>query len=1652
MPRHIIIDILNSTFNEMLKETHNGAMAYVKFLPNEELYELFNPPNFDIKNWDVYLVTGAIDSQNKLITADQAVNLREKKEKNILLFVDKKQAGAGMDGIYSASREINESDFFKIAHHIVLKKLPTDIRHFVEMSKKIAKKIGKKNSISPWQEFFFYCSCFNEPEKVGTFIADLGLWPIDTSKELNISDIDSSFQMVERLLLTTNSNNTIPQRIQSLLLPEEEKSIIPELEKFIRSCEGMRWREKVLKLKDYPQFYLNQIHPGFLEGKIKKIELIQWRSSNKGKPFSWSGLEMKDDHNLYYFPKSAKEKSKSLQVRWKTIPTVKQGSVTYHISILTGSGTELVGKECIHTGKNYESCSFFWEDFDEEGLMDGEGKWEAIICVHPTNEKEPEQNEESDLWKISETFILSFEEQKSSIQKTTVGKIERALVEGIINGEEEAFVKSCEIPRVEDSKGFISLKEGGKSYRIFRPDLIKEVEDSWQQNNFVLGRWKIKIREDGSKASPLEFIPFNDGICDDESWKRVDEATKFFAKKCHEQAGIMGFIYHDNDYVDKFINSWINILEKPIPILALVNTVEVQAQNGKNIGLIVLPNHPLRVAWHQAYDELVFYSRYRENLSVPQIKKTFSILDGSFFPAILPGLQENQSFVFGEMLNFYTVAMINSYEKEPQAAIALMNRCIGSYSENTKSQLLNISTAEVIANEVKKYIKLHPEYKIIKINTFRPGDGYTLVEALGKTFEENDKEELTEDSLELNQEVSNPLYIIYMYPYVDNNVQSRLVGRYITELSEKRRSGVASISKKNRWIFQNCSINGINYPRLRWSKCLTKIISELSHLGIAFDTFDSNIVSIDKSQVNSIRPLEIYGLYPSIIRKYHHEQLPYWENYIAFQTEGSKHPLARSLTERLQKLQNNILKLVAINLNSKNDQNWPVIKTIIKAEQADFIQQIHFLSDWVITIDRNIGLEYFDSPKENPNIYDTYIIDCVPERQDINTVQLITSTSQVEEIKRLLNQTLNEMNLSCSPRNCQFLLSNLKAISGRLAMRLAQNNTNGGELIALALFYSTCSKDKDTDDWFSISKGFFIPVDDIQDLIPNEKNINLKFENDSSNNESTNQEGMRADLIFVDLDKRGKLRFTFIEIKYRRLLRFSQDQNLFKYISKQLENTRKKWFNEYFSGNIAETILSIKRKKLARALQFYADKAHRHYLKEEFYNQLCQAIDKLYQPINDISQENIIDRGYIFCPEFLQKPEKIYSNGSLNIYLFGPQVLPDMSSTKIEDYDQESSFDYNEHTEGLIETNSDKIEEKNVINGDTATQIQEEIELIFGKSIYNEKTVTWKMTLKGNPHLMIVGQPGMGKTTCINSLSIQLYKQKIIPIIFSFHEDIESKLKEHFDNMYIVDFEKGLGFNPLKVVRDHPHAWVDHVGMLRDIFASIYPDFGDLQNNEIREAIKQSFTEIGYGLPGVDVSKLETPAFQRFYEILKSQKKPNPGIIARLNELNDYGFFSKTGERTSLLDSKEPTLIRIYSTTNEVLQNALASFLLLNLYQNMFIRGVQEKITHVVIFDEAHRASKLKLLPIMAKECRKFGLSLIVSSQEAKDFHSSIYSAISNYLILRVVENDANTLAKNITDSSEMRRIADKLKKLEKYHAILFCEGECPVSLMLNKA
>jgi DNA phosphorothioation-dependent restriction protein DptH len=1645
------VGCLQDALKKLLGKPSEGTMAYVRCLASEVVAELGQSPAMKIPGWDIYVVVDNDGRGGAFITADQAVNLREEKRGSILLLVDVKAAGAGMDGIYSAVREIGEGELITLAISQAMKLMPRDVKDFAQAATRQAKSLGRTHVISPWREFEFYARCASEPHEAGRHVAILGLWPILPEGELKKEDTQISAQVVERLLLAGAANLTVRARVESLLLDEEDK--FRQLEKFLRETTGLRWTEAVIEACDRPDIWLNSIKPGFVNQDLRGIELVPWRSGPTAAPYRWSGLTAGEENTPVFTISDQGQERAKLVVRWKSLPRdLKAGAADYRVSIITGSESELVSRQVGHTGKDTQQCVFTGDDFEE---LDEGGKWEAKVRVQPVGAGTDRDEEayDSPLCKESETFILTFGTVDVT-PRSSVGKKARALVEEAIKlPTAEEFELACRAPVTEDAQGYLSFKLGGKGGRAYRPPLIKAVEEDWRERGYQVGRWSVRVRADGSLAGSLTFVAYEQGACDAEVWKRLEDSTRQMGQRALERGGFIGLIHHGNEtIIANYVNAWVAVLDVAAPQLALAHTVEVQSLAGDTLGLIVLPSHPLRVAWHQAYDELAFRCRYEEGLKPAEIVRTLGSLDGSFIPSFLPGLSEKTSFVFGDSLGFYAVAMIRDDEREPQATIAQMVRCLSTLREDAAPSV-GRTTASAIAREVDKYIDLHPQYGILRLNALRPGDGLTIARALGLT--------LIADREDEESAHPRPGYVLDLFPS-EGASDPRLVGRYLSETAERRRAGAGAVAPEDRWMLETYEINGMTMPRLKWAKRNSAEPEVPAHLSVAFDTFDSVVETIPEDGIVGPRPIEAFGLIPSMLRQFTFRPTPTWTTTVAPSVEGEKHPVARSLSERLQRLHSAVLHAVSANLGG-DKKSWPVLRTQLLAEQEDSVRRLHELSDWVVTVDRNAGIEYFDAPREAEDVYDTYVIDCVPERQDLDSVQLVTSTSNIEEVMRLLDQTLNDMALSCSPRNCNFLLSRLKAISGRLAMRLANRGQGRGEMIALAMFYDRCAGAAGEKDWLPLDTGFIVPLDDVRELLLDEKET-------ATEGEEIEAEGagnLRADLVYVDLSRRGALQFTFVEIKYRRLLRSARDNRLFSYVCEQTSKTRKRWMDIYFSTVLTQTQMAIRRKRLARALHFYLEKARRHHLPEQVADRLASAIDGLFRSSTEIASELIEDRAYIFCPEYTGAAAEIAYENNTRVYLFGPQGMPDspvppampepgeatlpsqQDSLRPLELDATPGTPDSEATT-IVDQPADESVRLASIDDSQAGQLKtvQEVKLLLGNTATSDDRVTWNMSITGNPHLMIVGLPGMGKTTCIINLCEQLWHQGVTPLVFSYHDDIETKLRERLGELNLVDIDNGLGFNPLRVVGHSHHGWLDNVGMVRDIFAAVYSDLGDLQTNEIREAIKQSYTELGYGLPDTS-AELPIPLFQRFFEILKQKPRPNPGLMARLEELNDYGFFRSTGEYSSLLECRQPTIIRLYATQNEVLQNAVSSFVLLNLYQNMFMRGAQTSLTHAIVFDEAHRASRLKLLPAMAKECRKFGLALIVASQEAKDFSPSLYAAVANYLVLRVTEADAKALAKNVANSSEASNIAGRLKQLAKFTALFFAEGRRPSLLKL---
>lgn len=1650
--------------SRLLKTGRRGDMAFVRCLSGEIVEALCADRGFQVKGWDIRGVVDRSAVDDRLITADAAVELREDKGPPTLLLIDSARAGAGLDGIYSATREITEQELLDKAGIMAsgaLGRGPTKARpEFAREAAAVARRIYGRNGVSPWKAFDFYARCHEGGLPLGGRLVHLGLWPAETGQLPDLAVIETSKRLVQKLLIG-GLQTTAGERIAGLRLDGADADQLQELAAFLYRSSGRPPVQAVAELLEKKRLWVGPLRLGDDSGRLQKMELVAWARTPGAKPYAWSGLTQGAEEGLDEFRLHDRA---SLEVRWTVEPELPPGSVEYVVSV-EADGEELASRTSTHRKGQPQKVRFTAEDFDE---LDEHSRFEAQVVLKAVG---------TDFEARSEEFLLLHGGPEET-DRVSSGTIVETLVEGAIHLESpEDFDRTAADPgcRQIDGRGGVVFRPQPKktAYRVKVPPLLRKLEASWMEEPHRPKRWRVCVRADGAPVADPEVVEAGVDGLPENLLDRLVKASQKLAESCRRLGGLTGRIFSLKDAAaDEYLKAWSAALEAGPPQLALACTVEVRSLSQRTIGLLVLPFHPLRTAWRTAYDLLARHARYEWKLPPKKIIELLQQLDGSQFPAMLPGLDPQDPFVFGDVLSSHAAAMVLQSDREPRTAIGRLAQCLSGESDQEASTV-GAQTSKVLADEIDSYVRNHRKYlsHALRVHALRPGDGSVVAEALTQVHEglveraRGAEEGGRADESETRQPLGFELSL------ASSEESEPLTGRFLSRLVERRRTGVGGLPSRYRWMLEPTPVEAaVSIPRLRWSRKPyaageSGAPSSAVHLSLAFDTFRGQIEARPYEAAETERPHHAFGLILHPERRFVAKPHLHWTTTFPTTFKGERHPAAPVYTDRLVKIHQAVLHAVAAQAAGQTSLEGPKLQPTIRvdltADDREALAKLHRWSDWVVTVDRHLAVEYFDSPRDEPQAYETYVIDCAPERDDLGSIQMITSTSDVEEVRGLLDEALGRLMLSSSRRNCEQLLDHLKSLSGRLAVQLTDPELKSGELIALALTHAECRAAAAGDPaWLPLSDGFFVPLDDVRDLAK----------------PSPGESKLRADLLYVSAPPRGQgLRFQFVEVKFRQHRKSAQSPALIEQVQQQAAENARRWTEEFFCERATALEQAVKRSRLARVLRFYAEKGRRHRLEDGPYQKLCVEIDRMVRERETFSPAEIDrpHRGYIFCPEVAEAQPVPLADSELDevqVHLFGPARLPDLmgraKSAPAPSLAREASDSAAASAQpGSDHAPSDPPQPQNPPAGGGASlepkstsktssagrdaayssEPPDQVPLLLGESVRGAEPVVWPLSIASNPHLLIVGLPGMGKTTCLINLCRQLQAAGVAPIVFSYHQDIDEKLSEVLPTLRLVDYDK-FGYNPLRIDDPTPISHVDRAGTIRDVFAGVFPDLGEVQSDKIRNAVKESYIEVGWETGG-----RTAPPFQAFFHKLRDEQKPNAGLMARLRELDDYGLFCGEGDAPSLLAETQPTVVRLHTTQNEVVQRAFASFILYGLYQQMLRRGPQRRLTHAVVFDEAHRASKLKLIPTMAKECRKFGLSLILASQEAKDFNESLYSAVANYLVLRVAEADARALARNIAPSEAERSTADKLKQMERHQAMFVCEGRSkPIQVLLR--
>ncbi len=1653
-------DVLAQAFLRLLGKARSGKVAFVRDAPPDVIRRLACDLHFQQilkeQHWQVYGVAEREDKYDNIITSDQAVALREQKGPALLLLVDRQKAGPGMDGVYSACKEIKEEELFKRACDEVVQAVePPAYRKWL---RHLLKETGQRQQHrSPWFRFDFLVRSTADPSSWGQFLWLLRLWPVVGFPITGKADeqkarlyLEQSARLVAEVLDTRDPLLSVAERLAQAQVRTKTEADALALQQFLESRRHEPTEAMLRALSEHPHFWLGEIELASAANSLSGIELSPWRTKRGTAPFKWSGLVADEQEKDPVWVISPDDDTGQLQVKWKTVPPeLPEGSVLYHLSIVAEDGQVLTEKQVSHRGKKEEVAAFTSDE-----LTDDNGQLYVRARVRLVAEDGHVRLEQE-----TESFIIRYGDLPPDAAHSRSFPWVRTLSDGLVQlDDREQATAVYTSPDVAFAEGHVTLSvHRGRGFRLAYPKLFAEIRSRWKGD---IVRWRLNIRTSGRwQAADLYPIPLQPGMETSVSlWQRAQAATETLSELCRT-VGMSGLCYVTGtpqaEVIGTYLDTWCELMAVGGPELALVGTVEVRDGQDNVRGLIVLPIHPLRLAWQAAYDDLLFDLRFRHGAALKGRSHALSHLGGAWFPGWLPGVDGVRAFVFADTLGFHAVALTPEADPEPKATVALLAQALDNgETESQARESLADRSADLLGEEIKVYATGHPDQKLLHVQALRAGDAKVIVRALGRLHHAvlpAAARTSAEDDTETEAD-QPPAFVLELYASPGSIPTTGQFLHCLTTYSRHR--GLTYLTQADRWVsgVTRYEPEGVNQPNLQWVQRMKPLPETPAHLGVVFDLFTSQVTVVDEEAIGTARrpPAALYGLLAGLHRVYHPDPTPRWTAFLPDFGRATDHPADARHTARLRVLQAGLDTRLAKHLGS--EAGVVALQTTLSEERQLELHRMHALCDWVLILDHFAGMEYFDHPHVHGEVYEAHVLDCVPERDDLADLRLVASTALVEEVQELLAELIRQAGGDPSPEAARFFLARLKEINRRLPIRLASAPSPAKELLAIACAGAHCREAAEDDPcWVSLRKGILVPLDDLTDVLGEQPRTKQPAD------PATPHE-RRADFLYAFCHPQGTLAVRFIEVKYRQNLEnFSPEQvnALLDDIRRQVEATQRRFREQYLDESAPLSLRALRQARLVRVLRSYLDKARRHNLEPESYAAIAAELDRILHAAGNYRflVEEGDHRGWVCAPDCqaVKPVELSWAGWPVRTFRFGLH-LPnrDDNSISVRKLQRETPEDTSDDGSGELPDDSANGTQDAAEDDQKVTQPDEEPggepppepDILLGKTD-DGVDIHWKLTIRGNPHLLVVGLPGMGKTTCLLNLCVQMYPYGVCPVVFSYHQDFDEKLQARIPHVDFLNVGQ-LSFNPLEVLNPgHPRAYVDVAGSVRDLFAAIYPDLGDLQLGAIRQALVESFRECGWD----DQRIGQTPHFGRFVEIVRRQAVKDAALkrlLVRLSELEDYGFFQTLPADAvrDLWQHNMPVVVCLHREQNELIQRAFAMLVFYKLYKDMFRRGLQSRITHAIIFDEAHRAQQLRLIPTMAKECRKYGISLVLASQEARDFHDSVFSAIAHQLVLRVNEADARALARNMATAAEQRTVMDRLKSLPKFHALYFSEGQ----------
>ncbi len=321
----------------------------------------------------------------------------------------------------------------------------------------------------------------------------------------------------------------------------------------------------------------------------------------------------------------------------------------------------------------------------------------------------------------------------------------------------------------------------------------------------------------------------------------------------------------------------------------------------------------------------------------------------------------------------------------------------------------------------------------------------------------------------------------------------------------------------------------------------------------------------------------------------------------------------------------------------------------------------------------------------------------------------------------------------------------------------------------------------------------------------------------------------------------------------------------------------------------------------------------------------------------------------------------------------------------------------------------------------------------LGKAVETGQLCFWDPYKENNPHLLIVGESGTGKTQTLKAIIYELSKVGIPCLIIDFHNEYTEVAEK------VVDM-RNESLNPLECYKGTSP--IDIIYSTVAIFKRIYR-LGYQQESVLRRAIRTSYEDFGIAVNKKVVYDVEAPSFihvkNNLIEMMNDSALSRQVVEKLMNKLYpifDLGVFSKPTTLTFEELFTTTVAIQLKELPTDELKTLVASFLIRKLWHDIMRKGESHSINQFIVIDEAHRMD-YRDSPIhqLLREVRKYGVGVLLASQKPRDFSDITLSNVATIIAFHCPHpQDASFLARHInTTREEIQALTTKFTSLVKF-------------------